>query len=61
MDVEVVPTFARRQVGAGPENLVDDDDLQAALSRARRAAAKTKPRRRAEDVAKQSQLAAMSD
>ena len=55
MEVKGVPTFARRQVGDGPENLVDDDDLQAALSRARRAAAKTKPKRRAEDVAEQSE------
>ncbi len=55
MEVNGAPTFERRQVGDGPENLVDDDDLQAALSRARRAAAKTKPKRRPEDLAEQSE------
>ena len=50
-----VPTFARRVVGDGPENLVDDDDLQASISRARRAAAKNRPKRRPEDLAAQSE------
>lgn len=54
MDVDV-PTFARRTVTDGPDNLVDDDDLQAALSRARRAAAKTKPKRKPEDLAAESE------
>jgi U4/U6.U5 tri-snRNP-associated protein 1 len=55
MEVDAVPTFARRIAGDGPENLVDDDDLQAALSRARRAAAKTNPKKRPEDWAEQSE------
>ena len=56
MEVDGVRTFKQREVGDGPENLVDDDDLQAALSRARRAAAKIKPRRRPEDLAEQSKI-----
>ncbi|ORX40646.1 SART-1 protein [Kockovaella imperatae] len=47
------PTFERRRVDDGPQNLVDDDDIQAALSRARRANAKTKPKVKAEDIAAQ--------
>ncbi|KAK8853158.1 hypothetical protein IAR55_003859 [Kwoniella newhampshirensis] len=53
MDIDGKPTFSRRQVGDGPDNLVDDDDLQAALSRARRENAKKKPKVKAEDLAAQ--------
>ncbi|WWD19575.1 hypothetical protein CI109_104036 [Kwoniella shandongensis] len=53
MEVDQKPTFSRRQVGDGPDNLVDDDDLQAALSRARRENAKKKPRAKPEDIAAQ--------
>ncbi|WVO14290.1 hypothetical protein L204_101922 [Cryptococcus depauperatus] len=49
MGVDDQPTFAPRVVVAGPENLVDDDDLQAALSRARRAAVKKKSKVKQED------------
>jgi U4/U6.U5 tri-snRNP-associated protein 1 len=48
------PTFDRRVQEDGPQNLVDDDDLQAALARSRRANAKKKPKVKAEDVAAQS-------
>lgn len=51
MDVDFVPTFTKRAVGDGPDNLVDDDDLQAALARSRREAAKKKPKVKAEDLA----------
>ncbi|TXT05942.1 hypothetical protein VHUM_03703 [Vanrija humicola] len=51
MDVDFVPTFTKRAVGDGPDNLVDDDDLQAALARTRREAAKKKPKVKAEDLA----------
>ncbi|KIR34051.1 U4/U6.U5 tri-snRNP-associated protein 1 [Cryptococcus deuterogattii MMRL2647] len=53
MEVDGEPTFTRRVVTEGPDNLVDDDDLQAALSRARRANAKKKPKIKPEDVAAQ--------
>lgn len=53
MEVDGEPTFTRRVVTEGPDNLVDDDDLQAALSRARRANAKKKPKVKPEDVAAQ--------
>ncbi|WVQ84312.1 hypothetical protein IAT38_006464 [Cryptococcus sp. DSM 104549] len=53
MAVDGEPTFAPRVVTDGPDNLVDDDDLQAALSRARRANAKKKPKVKAEDLAAQ--------
>lgn len=48
MDVE--PTFEKRRVEDTPDNLVDDDDLQAALARSRRANNKKK-RVRPEDLA----------
>lgn len=48
MDVE--PTFERRRVEDAPDNLVDDDDLQAALARSRRANNKKK-RVRPEELA----------
>lgn len=51
MDVDPNPTFARRVVGDGPDNLVDDDDLQAALARSRRQNAKKKPKATPEDLA----------
>ncbi|RSH91795.1 hypothetical protein EHS25_009165 [Saitozyma podzolica] len=53
MEVDGQPVFVRREVANGPENLVDDDDLQAALSRARRENAKKKPKVKAEDLAAQ--------
>lgn len=51
--MEVEPTFAPRVVDEGPDNLVDDDDLQAALARSRRQNAKKKPKVKAEDLAAQ--------
>ena len=56
MEVDGAPTFERRRIDDGPQNLVDDDDIQAALSRARRANAKSRPKRKAEDIAAQSEL-----
>jgi U4/U6.U5 tri-snRNP-associated protein 1 len=53
MDVDA-PTFTRRVVDDGPQNLVDDDDLQAALARSRRTNARSKPKIRPEDLAAQS-------
>ena len=53
MEVDVAPSFGKRRVDDGPSNLVDDDDLQAALSRSRRENAKKKPRIKAEDIAAQ--------
>ncbi|EIW72236.1 hypothetical protein TREMEDRAFT_24325 [Tremella mesenterica DSM 1558] len=53
MEVDGQPTLSRRVVDDVPQNLVDDDDLQAALSRARREQAKKKPRRKPEDIAAQ--------
>ena len=55
MAVDGEPTFERRRVEDGPQNLVDDDDLQAALSRARRETAKKRPKVRPEDLAAQSE------
>jgi U4/U6.U5 tri-snRNP-associated protein 1 len=55
MEVDGEPMFIRREVANGPENLVDDDDLQAALSRARRENAKKKPKLNPEDLAAQSE------
>lgn len=53
MDVDE-PIFNRRAEEEGPQNLVDDDDLQAALARSRRANAKKKPKVKAEDMVAQS-------
>lgn len=53
MDVEAAPTFAPRVVGDDPDNLVDDDDLQAALARSRRQNAKKMPKVKPEDLAAQ--------
>ncbi|WVR07742.1 hypothetical protein IAU60_004785 [Kwoniella sp. DSM 27419] len=53
MEVDGEPTFARRVVTDGPDNLVDDDDLQAALARTRREHAKKKPKVKVEDIAAQ--------
>ena len=50
MPVDGEPTFDRRVVEDTPQNLVDDDDLQAALARARRTNAKKKPKVKAEDL-----------
>ncbi|KAK4685834.1 U4/U6.U5 tri-snRNP-associated protein 1, partial [Tremellales sp. Uapishka_1] len=52
MDVDG-PVFMRREVGDGPDNLVDDDDLQNALSRARRESAKKRNKVKVEDIAAQ--------
>lgn len=49
MDVE--PAFTKRVVGDTPDNLVDDDDLQAALARSRRQVTKKKPKSKPEDLA----------
>lgn len=56
MEVDGEPTFDRRVVDEGPQNLVDDDDLQAALSRQRRENAKKRPKVKAEDLAAKSEL-----
>ncbi|WVF73035.1 hypothetical protein IAT40_007853 [Kwoniella sp. CBS 6097] len=53
MEVDGEPTFSRRVVTEGPDNLVDDDDLQAALARTRRENAKKKPKVKPEDIAAQ--------
>ncbi|WWC71951.1 uncharacterized protein I206_105910 [Kwoniella pini CBS 10737] len=53
MQVDGEPTFTRRVVADGPDNLVDDDDLQAALARSRRENAKKKPKVKVEDLAAQ--------
>ncbi|WWD03531.1 hypothetical protein V865_001584 [Kwoniella europaea PYCC6329] len=53
MEVDGEPTFQRRVVDQGPDNLVDDDDLQAALARSRRENAKKKPKIKPEDLAAQ--------
>lgn len=55
MDVDE-PTFAPRAQEDGPQNLVDDDDLQAALARSRRANARKKPKVKADDLVAQSEL-----
>lgn len=54
MDVDAAPTFTKRVVGDTPDNLVDDDDLQAALARARRQVTKKKPKSKPEDLAARS-------
>ena len=57
MPVDGEPTFERRVVEDTPQNLVDDDDLQAALARSRRTNAKKRPKVNAEDlVAKRESL-----
>ncbi|OCF38162.1 U4/U6.U5 tri-snRNP-associated protein 1 [Kwoniella heveanensis BCC8398] len=53
MEVDGEPVFTRRVVAEGPDNLVDDDDLQAALARSRRENAKKKPKVKPEDIAAQ--------
>ncbi|KAL7418367.1 hypothetical protein Q5752_006825 [Cryptotrichosporon argae] len=53
IEVDVKLTFERRQAGDGPDNLVDDDDLQAALSRARRENARTRVKAKPEGLAAQ--------
>jgi U4/U6.U5 tri-snRNP-associated protein 1 len=54
MDVDPNPMFTKRIVGDDPDNLIDDDDLQAALARSRRQAVRTKkPKIKAEDLAYQ--------
>jgi U4/U6.U5 tri-snRNP-associated protein 1 len=53
------PTFSRRVQEEAPQNLVDDDDLQAALARSRRANARKKPKVKAEDVVAQSESSAI--
>jgi U4/U6.U5 tri-snRNP-associated protein 1 len=57
MDVE--PTFTKRVVGDTPDNLVDDDDLQAALARSRRQLTKKKPKAKPEDLAARSESASL--
>ncbi|ORY33488.1 SART-1 protein [Naematelia encephala] len=53
MQVEGGPSFQRRVVEDTPQNLVDDDDLQAALARSRRENAKRKTKVKPEDLALQ--------
>ncbi|WRT70292.1 uncharacterized protein IL334_007290 [Kwoniella shivajii] len=53
MQVDGEPIFTKRIVTDGPDNLVDDDDLQAALARSRREHSKKKPKVKAEDLAAQ--------
>lgn len=53
MDVDE-PTFEKRVQEDAPQNLVDDDDLQAALARSRRANARKKPKVKADDLVAQS-------
>lgn len=48
--------LGKRRAEDGPQNLVDDDDLQAALARSRREAARKKPKVKAEDVLAASEL-----
>ena len=50
MPVDGEPTFERRVVEDTPQNLVDDDDLQAALARSRRTNAKKRPKVNPEDL-----------
>jgi U4/U6.U5 tri-snRNP-associated protein 1 len=54
MEVDGEPSFKPRTVEEEPDNLVDDDDLQAALSRARRENAKKRTKSKPEDLAAQS-------
>jgi len=56
MEVDGEPSFKPRTVEDEPDNLVDDDDLQAALSRARRDNAKKRTKVKPEDLAAQSEL-----
>jgi U4/U6.U5 tri-snRNP-associated protein 1 len=55
MAVDEPVKFEKRRVDDGPQNLVDDDDIQAALARARRESAKKKPKVKAEDIAARSE------
>lgn len=55
MEVDAAPTFTRRVVDEGPQNLVDDDDLQASLARSRRENARKRPKIKPEDLAAQSE------
>lgn len=50
-EMDVDPIFTKRVVGDTPDNLVDDDDLQAALARSRRQVTKKKPKSKPEDLA----------
>ena len=61
MDVDAAPTFTRRVVDEGPQNLVDDDDLQASLARSRRENARKRPKVKAEDLAAQSEFTFVRD
>lgn len=54
MEVDGDAPMTRRKVDEGPQNLVDDDDLQAALARSRREMARKKPKVKAEEIAAQS-------
>ncbi|KAI9633988.1 SART-1 protein [Dioszegia hungarica] len=51
MEVDSEPRLGKRKMEDGPQNLVDDDDLQAALARSRRETARRKPKVKAEDMA----------
>lgn len=56
MEVDGEPTFAKRVVDETPQNLVDDDDMQAALARQRRENAKKRPKVKVEDLAARSEF-----
>lgn len=53
MELDGPPSFSKRVVEDTPQNLVDDDDLQAALARSRREQARRKPKVKLEDLAAQ--------
>ena len=53
MVVDGEPTFEKRVIEDGPQNLVDDDDLQAALARQRRLNTKKAPKIKSEDIVAQ--------
>lgn len=53
MAVDGEPTFEKRVIDDGPQNLVDDDDLQAALARQRRLNTKKAPKVKSEDLVAQ--------
>jgi U4/U6.U5 tri-snRNP-associated protein 1 len=59
MEVDEGLRLGKRKMEDGPQNLVDDDDLQAALARSRRETARRKPKVKAEDMAARSEFAIM--
>ena len=55
MAVDGEPTFERRKIDETPQNLVDDEDLQAALASKRRQELKKRQRAKPEDIAAKSE------